>query len=475
MFKKKLKFLLVFCLLTLAFTLTSHVHASTDKEQENLYSVYLKSPNNNEDFLNLLKKHNIEVTYKVDQVGLFQVKSTQQNLEILSNEVNYIDSYNSPLTVQSNIIKQNSVVNNSSLNQQNNSLWDLQWDMQKVTNNGLSYQLSSGSRNTVVGIIDSGIDFNHPDLKGNILSSENFVPRGGLRGTEPNENGEMTFNTDYLGHGTFVAGQIAANGLIKGVAPNIGIKSYRVFGSKNADSSWIINAIIKAANDNVDVINLSLSTFLVKGEIKGSNGVPQEGDFAEIKAYKKAIAFAHKKGSIVVSSIGNEGLNLKDKNVTSEYWKQNLNESNKSFSGKLIAVPAQLPNVVTVSSLGPTEELSNFSNFGNGIVDIATYGGDMRLLKQYGEEKYFKEGIFLQEFVVGAAPGGTYTYSVGTSIATPKVAGTLALIIDKYHLHKKPDKVVHILKRTAKREGDKAYTGSGIVNVYYSLLEKHQF
>lgn len=131
--------------------------------------------------------------------------------------------------------------------------------MKQVTNNGESYKLFSGTKNVTVGIIDSGLDINHLDLKDNVVQgSKNLVPKGGFRGKEIEETGELNLLTDKLGHGTHVAGQIAANGNLKGIAPGIGIKSYRVFGEQNADSLWIIKAIIEAAKDDVDVINISL-------------------------------------------------------------------------------------------------------------------------------------------------------------------------------------------------------------------------
>ncbi|MDQ7863567.1 S8 family serine peptidase [Peribacillus frigoritolerans] len=62
------------------------------------------------------------------------------------------------------------------------------------------------------------------------MGQKNLVPKGGLRGTEPEETGDINSINDINGHGTMVAGSIAANGEIKGVAPNTGIKAYRVFG-----------------------------------------------------------------------------------------------------------------------------------------------------------------------------------------------------------------------------------------------------
>src|SRR5690606_38564853 len=79
------------------------------------------------------------------------------------------------------------------------------WDIKKVTNNGASYKKGTGSHQVKVAIIDSGIDFQHPDLKDNILSTgKSFVP--GVSDT-----------SDQMGHGTMVAGGMAANGRMLGV------------------------------------------------------------------------------------------------------------------------------------------------------------------------------------------------------------------------------------------------------------------
>ncbi|MEJ7371217.1 S8 family serine peptidase, partial [Staphylococcus caprae] len=76
--------------------------------------------------------------------------------------------------------------------------------------------ISEGTHNTTVGIIDSGINKQHPDLKKNIIDSKNFVPKGGINGKETYETGDINQTNDLTGHGTSVAGQIAANGYMKG-------------------------------------------------------------------------------------------------------------------------------------------------------------------------------------------------------------------------------------------------------------------
>lgn len=142
----------------------------------------------------------------------------------------------------------------SQFTEDNETLYDSWlWNIKQVTNDYRSYHINKGSHNTKVGVIDSGIDFNHPDLKNNIVDTgESFVP------VEDNTQ-------DFYGHGTSVAGIIAANGGVKGVGPNLGLVPYKVF-DKNGKSktSWVISAIVKATEDDMDVINLSLSTFLSK-------------------------------------------------------------------------------------------------------------------------------------------------------------------------------------------------------------------
>ncbi|MGG0256604.1 S8 family serine peptidase [Bacillus toyonensis] len=131
-----------------------------------------------------------------------------------------------------------------------------------------------------VAVIDSGIDSTHPDLKKNYLKGYDFINND----TNPED-------TD--GHGTHVAGIIAANGTMKGVAPDASILAYRVFSdSEGGDSTTIIKAINQAIEDGADIINLSMGT-----ELKGT-------DTPLNQVIQKAIA----KNITVVTAAGNSGL-----------------------------------------------------------------------------------------------------------------------------------------------------------------------
>ncbi|MFL1676601.1 S8 family peptidase [Paenibacillus dendritiformis] len=321
-------------------------------------------------------------------------------------------------------------------------LWDYQWDMKAVTSDGQSYSLHTPSTRTVIGIIDSGIDTSHPDLQYSIVQgSKNLVPAGGHNGTELEEQGKPDDIEDKLGHGTGVAGQITANGMLKGAAPGIGIKAYRVFGTKSAKTSWVIKAIVEAANDDVDVINLSIGEYmLVSGQF--SNGT---NDSAEYNAYKRAINYAHEKGSVVVASVGNDGVHISDNQQMIDVLNSKLNNITV-VEGKVLDMPGHLKNVVAVGSTGPTKELSLFSNYDQGFLNVLAPGGDFRYLYQYGQDQWTEEAWFEKELILTTWLEGGYNYDAGTSFAAPKVSAAVALIIDKYGWKDDPEKVMRHLK-----------------------------
>ena len=133
-----------------------------------------------------------------------------------------------------------------------------------------------------VGIIDTGIDFNHPDLRGYGTLGRVF---GGYNYVNTSEK-----PLDTNGHGTEVAGIIGAEGNFSGVAPKSQLFSYKVSSTGEAVSSeYIIEAISQAIEDKMDVINISL-------------GVNRTNDGLE-----NAVDEAVKKGIVVVSAAGNNG------------------------------------------------------------------------------------------------------------------------------------------------------------------------
>jgi minor extracellular serine protease Vpr len=149
---------------------------------------------------------------------------------------------------------------------------------------GVQYPHNLGfyGKDIKVAVIDTGVDSSHPDLQnGKIIGGYDFI-----------ENDDVSQDTN--GHGTEVAGIIAANGKIRGVAPETKILAYRVSDTGNSVSSdLIVKAIQRAVEDDADIINLSL-------------GVNRTNDKIE-----DAINYAVKRGIVVVAAAGNSGPDLR--------------------------------------------------------------------------------------------------------------------------------------------------------------------
>lgn len=139
-----------------------------------------------------------------------------------------------------------------------------------------------------VGIIDTGIDYHHPDLRKNYRGGYDFIDNDHDPMEGSTVDGEST-------HGTHVAGIIAGDGIKKGIAPNAELYVYRALSSRGeGGTDTVVKAIEKAMEDNVDVLNLSLGNNL---------NIP---DFPTTTALNKAV----EQGITVVVANGNSGPNF---------------------------------------------------------------------------------------------------------------------------------------------------------------------
>jgi len=153
----------------------------------------------------------------------------------------------------------------------------------------IPYQIGYNGSGIIVSIIDTGIDLNHPDLEGQIIGGYDFV-----------DNDEIPEDTN--GHGTQVAGIIASNGNLKGIAPNSKILMYKVSeDGESVPSHLIIKAIEKSIKDNADIINISL----------GINQTNTKIDQIVNKAIKNNIFVVTAAGNFgpELSTIGSPGIN----------------------------------------------------------------------------------------------------------------------------------------------------------------------
>lgn len=224
---------------------------------------------------------------------------------------------------------------------------------------------STQGKGSVVAILDTGVDYNHPDLKGSIIGGISFV------------TAEKDF-IDLNGHGTHVAGTVAANGRILGVAPQSKILVVKVLGRDGSGSYQGISKGLEYARrwkgtqgEVVNVVNMSL------GGPVGDPGLHYE--------IKKAV----QAGITVVCAAGNAGDGQKD---TRE-----------------ISYPAYYLETIAVGAVDLKTGIANFSNSNNHINIVAS-----------GVKTY------------STYPGGKYVKLSGTSMAAPHISGAVALIYSRY-------------------------------------------
>lgn len=429
------------------------IFSSPADAQANETTILFKSEVTLEQKHEFLKQYQLEPLYEISEVNLVSVNMDEtQRIALVEHPL--VEAINQATSIDKpEITKIESIPFQPKFRPQARMsalplLWEYQWDMRQVTSDGDSYALHTPTTNTVIAIIDSGIDSSHPDLQHSLVAgSKNLVPAGGHNGTEPDELGAPDDIADKLGHGTEVAGQIAADGLIKGAAPGIGIKAYRVFGTKSAKTSWVIKAIVEAANDDADVINLSLGEYmLVSGKYSNNTN-----DSAEYHAYKRAVDYAYNKGSVIVAAVGNDGVDISDKQQMINILNSKLKDITV-IKGKVLDMPGHLKNVIAVGSTGPEKGLSTFSNYDKGFLNILAPGGDLKYFNEYGQERWTEEGWFEKEFILTTSLEGGYNYAVGTSYAAPKVAAAAGLVIDKYGWRDNPKQVMKHLKKSSSTE-----------------------
>ena len=286
-----------------------------------------------------------------------------------------------------------------------------------------------------VAVIDSGVDKTHPDLAGRILDAQSFV--GGKAGT------------DALGHGTFVAGLIAAgvdNGVgIAGLAPSARILDAKVVTKSRAIPVEAEARAIRWAVDNgARVINMSL------GGIRDPLD-PDRDTFSRLEA--DAVAYAISNGVVVVAAVGNSD------QAPSSPW-------------RYASYPAALPHVLGVSAMSDTGAIPTFSNRDRIYNDIAAPG--LRILSVLPRPLTARFPSCSEQGYSSCGPE-EYREAQGTSFAAPQVSAAAAVLLSlRPTLF--PEQVTQLLQETAVdldvttgcsacAAGRDAYSGRGRLDV----------
>jgi lantibiotic leader peptide-processing serine protease len=308
------------------------------------------------------------------------------------------------------------------------SLSGLQWDMRQI-NVPQAHAINAGSRSVLVGDIDTGLDFTHPDLAPNYDAAHSADCLSGAPAPLPVGN-------DLNGHGTHTAGTIAAaaNGTgIVGVAPHVRIAGIR---AGDGDGFFFPEAVICsfmwAANNGIQVTN---NSYFADPWLYNCKNDPVQR--AIWNAERRAIGYAQSKGVLVVASEGNDATDLSHPavdNISPDFPPNS--EVERTVTNACAVVPVEVPGVVGVSATGNLRLKSFYSSYGVSTVDVAAPGGDSRLqittdapngrvLSSYPAARM---GSCLRP-VVDPVSGGTYCYLQGTSMASPHAVGVAALIL----------------------------------------------
>ncbi|MEV6906569.1 S8 family serine peptidase [Amycolatopsis sp. NPDC051071] len=264
-----------------------------------------------------------------------------------------------------------------------------QWDMRAIGADKARV-IERGSRDVVVGVLDSGVDPTHPDLT---TALDPDKSAGCLSGA-PDRSWAATTSV----HGTHVAGIIAAadDGKgVTGVAPGVRIASVKVIDDRGyADPEAAVCGLMWAATQRMAVTN---SSYFVDPWSLSCAHDDQRGVVNEVMA--RAVEYATSAGTLNVAAATNEAVGL----VPSP------RSGVKAPAEGCQALPAGLRDVVAVSSVSEERVKAGYSSYGLGVIDVTAPGGEAG------------------RCVLSTVPGG-YARLCGTSMASPHVAGVAALM-----------------------------------------------
>lgn len=248
-----------------------------------------------------------------------------------------------------------------------------------------AWTLTKGDKKVVIAVIDTGIDYNHPDLKNNMWVNSLEVAGNGI---DDDQNGYVDdiygWNAerdngnpmDGNAHGTHCAGTIGAehnNGVgVSGVMSDVQLMAVKFLSDAGSGTlADAVEAINYATKMNVDIMSNSW----------GGGGFSQ--------ALNDAITAAKNKGILFIAAAGNDGTN---------------NDSRPTYPANY-----QVDNVISVASHTAQDNLSSFSCFGRRTVHVAAPGSN----------------------VLSSTPNGEYKVFSGTSMATPHVSGVVGLLLSE--------------------------------------------
>jgi subtilisin family serine protease len=291
-----------------------------------------------------------------------------------------------------------------------------------------AWDLTLGDPSVVVAVVDTGVDLTHPALRDQVVPGRNFVTQV-EEGDDEDQPGAIVDVPDRGpmddgGHGTHVAGIIAAAHTtqgVAGVAPRCRIMPVKSLGyNESGFSSDVANGVVWAVDHGARVINLSL------------------GAYGGSKALERAVAYALAHQVVVTAAMGND------------------RDDPTKGNGESPSYPAALPGVIAVGATDATDTVDYFSNAGPWI-SVSAPGGTI----------HSTTPTYPLRHPIGLG----YDDMSGTSMATPFVSGVAALMLS-LNPHLGPADVKTRLEQSADDLGVPGFdtlTGHGRINPYRAL------
>lgn len=292
-----------------------------------------------------------------------------------------------------------------------------QWDMTMIGADRARL-ITPGSKNVLVGVLDSGVDPNHPDLIGALDRTASAGCLSGKADPSP-----TAWEPTVSPHGTHVAGTIAAaddgHGTT-GVAPGVRIASVKVVDDNGyIFPEYAVCGLMWAAANGMKVTN---NSYFVDPWLMTCD---RDSEHVVYESVRRAVDYATSHGVLTVAAATNEGADLAD--PSGQTVEDPAASGRRTLDASCKVLPAGLRGVVAVSAVGRNELKSSYSSYGLGVIDVAAPGGETRP-KAYDPSGGKQED---DSCVLSTVPGG-YESLCGTSMATPHVAGVAALLASEH-------------------------------------------